>query len=240
MRNEIKLLIKLQIVDDKLKEVEMELGDLPEQVERLKTTLEDGEIKINQYLQEIKDNRVKRESLEVQVDEHREKLNQHKEKLFMVQTNREYDAINSEIDQIQVNIDENETQVINLISREDELKQLVEELQTTQKEAGEEFREKYSELNRKLQETEGEKIELVHQREKFVMLVKKPIYAHYERIRKVRDGSGVAFIVNGACGGCFSAIPPQKQVEIGNMTDLNLCEVCGRFLVPNPDNFNDL
>ncbi len=233
MRHEIELLAQLQMVDDELKDVEMELGDLPEQVERLKLILEDGEKKIKQYTLESQDNKVKRDLREVEIDDYREKLGRYKEKLFLVQTNREYDAINSEIDQIQAKIDENETQVLILLSREEELKQLLEDIQQSQDTAGKEFREKNSELIRKLKETEGEKNELLHEREKVFMKMKKPVYAHYERIRNARDGSGVAKVLEGACGGCFSAIPPQKQVEILKMNDIALCETCGRYLIPN-------
>ncbi|HDH57590.1 MAG TPA: hypothetical protein ENF16_03165, partial [Bacteroidetes bacterium] len=41
-------------------------------------------------------------------------------------------------------------------------------------------------------------------------------------------------VYNGACGGCFAAIPPQKLMEISTMADFILCETCGRILV-DPD-----
>jgi hypothetical protein len=34
-----------------------------------------------------------------------------------------------------------------------------------------------------------------------------------------------------ACGGCFNAIPPQKQSEIRLHKKVIVCENCGRILV---------
>ena len=34
-----------------------------------------------------------------------------------------------------------------------------------------------------------------------------------------------------ACGGCFSAIPPQRQMEIKMHKKVIVCENCGRILV---------
>ena len=54
----------------------------------------------------------------------------------------------------------------------------------------------------------------------------------FERIRKnYRNGLAVVSIVRDACGGCFNAIPPQKQSEIRQHKKIMVCENCGRVLV---------
>jgi predicted nucleic acid-binding Zn-ribbon protein len=54
----------------------------------------------------------------------------------------------------------------------------------------------------------------------------------YERIRKnYRNGLAVVPIVRDACGGCFNAIPPQRQSEIRQRKKIIVCENCGRILV---------
>ena len=231
MRKELGNLIKLQEIDDSLMELEMELGNLPENVEKLKSTLEKGILSIEAYDKENKENLVRRHQLELEVDTHNEQLKKYKEQLFQVQTNREYDAINSQIDDVQVKINEIENETIQLYTREEELKGLLEELRNTQEVASKDFAEKDAELKKKLEETEGEKLDLVNERKTIVESLKKPVYKHYERIRLARDGKGVAYVYSDACGGCFSTIPPQRLVEIENMTDFIFCETCGRILV---------
>lgn len=239
MRDELANLVRLQQIDESLMELDLELGDLPEQVENLRKTLEESSRAIEEYEVENRENLTRRNLLEVEIDSLNEQLKKYKEQIFLVQTNREYDAINMEIDKVQESIHENENQVIQLYSREEELKELLDELKNTQVTSGEEYKEKGTELKKKLEETEDEKIYLQNEREKIVVRLKKPVYNHYERIRKARDGKGLAYVYNNACGGCFSTIPPQRLVEIENMTDFIFCETCGRILVMNPDEFSD-
>ena len=56
--------------------------------------------------------------------------------------------------------------------------------------------------------------------------------ASYEKIRKsYRNGLAVVAVERDACGGCFNAIPPQKQSEIKQHKKVMICENCGRILV---------
>ena len=237
MQEEIAHLIMLQQIDDELMELQLELGDLPEQVEILRITLEESQRTTEEYEIESKENMIKRHQLEMEIDDLNEQLKKYKDQLFLVHTNREYDAINSEIDKVQEGINERENQVLELYTREEELKELLEELQKTQITAREEYEDKNTELQRKLRETDEEKLQLQHERDKLVRLFKKPVYDHYERIRNARDGKGVAYVYNSACGGCYYTIPPQKLVEIENMSDFIFCENCGRILVMNPEEY---
>jgi hypothetical protein len=54
----------------------------------------------------------------------------------------------------------------------------------------------------------------------------------YDRIRKnYRNGLAVVPVLRDACGGCFNAIPPQRQSEIKQRKKIIVCENCGRILV---------
>jgi len=54
----------------------------------------------------------------------------------------------------------------------------------------------------------------------------------YDRIRNnYRNGLSVVPVMRDSCGGCFNAIPPQKQSEIKQHKKIIVCENCGRILV---------
>ena len=54
----------------------------------------------------------------------------------------------------------------------------------------------------------------------------------YKRIRKnSRNGLAVVSVERNACGGCFSKIPPQRQLDIQMHKRVIVCEHCGRILV---------
>ena len=62
--------------------------------------------------------------------------------------------------------------------------------------------------------------------------VEPRLLTSYEKIRgNFRNGLAVVPVVRDACGGCFYAIPPQKQSEIKQHKKIIACENCGRILV---------
>ena len=57
----------------------------------------------------------------------------------------------------------------------------------------------------------------------------------FKRIRSnARNGLAVVAIDRDACGGCFSRIPAQRQLDIRSRKKIIVCEFCGRILV-DPD-----
>ena len=62
--------------------------------------------------------------------------------------------------------------------------------------------------------------------------VDERLMTSYVKIRKsYRNGLAVVPVERDACGGCFYAIPPQKQSEIKQHKKIMICENCGRILV---------
>ena len=57
------------------------------------------------------------------------------------------------------------------------------------------------------------------------------LLASYDRIRNnYHNGLAVVPVERDSCGGCFHAIPPQKQSEIKLRKKIMVCENCGRIL----------
>ena len=62
--------------------------------------------------------------------------------------------------------------------------------------------------------------------------VEERLLVSYDRIRKnYRNGLAVVPVERDACGGCFNAVPPQKQSDIRQRKKIIVCENCGRILV---------
>ena len=62
--------------------------------------------------------------------------------------------------------------------------------------------------------------------------VDERLLASYDRIRtNYHNGLAVVPVERDSCGGCFHAIPPQKQSEIKLRKKVMVCENCGRILV---------
>jgi uncharacterized protein len=232
VREAVKLLTELQAIDDELKDIAMERGDLPEEVERLTARISEHEAFIQSRKAELEDSGKEITDSGAVLAEALEKQQKLQQQLYSVKNTREYDAVTAELTFVKDEITKSESGITSHTNRKAELARLIED-RTVQLEAvRSEVSVKSADLKEKLAETAEEERLLTERRDGVVAKIMKPLYAHYERIRKAKDGRGVARIMDGACGGCFAVIPPQTQANIRKLSDIVLCETCGRIIVP--------
>ncbi len=228
---ELNHLVRLQRIDNQLAELLDEKGDLPEQLLSLKREIDKYEELVRQIENELAMNSETKRQRERIMEEARERLKKSQATIFNVKTTREYDAISSEIEQAKAQIAESERIIIELLSQDEEKQSLMLQHKKHLEEVKKEYNERRKEMQERLDDNFEEEQKLQQEREELVLMLKKQVYAHYERIKKIRDGVGVATLSDGACSYCFSMIPPQRQAEVRRMDDIILCEVCGCILV---------
>ena len=91
---------------------------------------------------------------------------------------------------------------------------------------------KREELTSIIAETEKDEARLREKSKEQEQFIDERYLTGYKRIRNAaRNGLAVVTIDRDACGGCFSAIPPQRQMEIKMHKKVIVCENCGRILV---------
>lgn len=232
VREAITLLTELQQIDDDLRDIAAERGDLPEEVERLGARIQADELFIAERKQGLTEAAHTLSEQTAALEDGKAKLAKFQQQLYAVKTTREYDAITVETNFVKDLIAGAEQAIADLTARKADLTRTIEERLTLLVEVRAAEQVKAAELKEKLAETEEEERQLLHRRENIVVRLQKPLYAHYERIRIAKDGRGVARMMDNACGGCFAVIPPQTQVNIRKLIDITLCETCGRILVP--------
>lgn len=231
MKKELQLLIELQKIDNQFRELEISMGTLPQELERLEkeeAELNGGREQSEIRLKELELDLTKREKRH---DELKSKVGALQERLFATQTNQEYEAVTREIDWHQDALAENEQSMQTGMEQQEELQKHLADSQTRSVELAEtlvRMREQYDEHNKATASRVGE---LEKQRSEMAAQVPKPLLAHYERIRHAKDGRGVVSVHRASCGGCFQTLPPQKINQVRRMDDLMLCEICGRILI---------
>ena len=93
---------------------------------------------------------------------------------------------------------------------------------------------KKAELEKIIGETDKEEKHYNKQATDARVHVEPRLLASYDRIRNnYRNGLAVVPVERDSCGGCFHAIPPQRQSEIKLRKKIIVCENCGRILVDN-------
>jgi uncharacterized protein len=232
LKNELHLLIELQKIDNQFRDLEVSKGTLPQELERLEK--EERELTAareshNHRVTELNLDLKKRETRDVEL---KEKVRLLQERLFATQTNQEYEAVTREIDWHQDAIGDNDKVMQDGLEELDAVTNSLTEGTERESERSkllERMRAQYEEHN---VSTAGIAKELDVKREALVEKIPKPLMGHYERIRKAKDGRSVVSIYRGtSCGGCFQTLPPQKINQVRHMSDLVLCEICGRVII---------
>ncbi|MFQ5486627.1 MAG: zinc ribbon domain-containing protein, partial [Desulfobacterales bacterium] len=172
---------------------------------------------------------------EGEVDLLKENLEKFQNQLYSVTTNRQYDAITMQIENVNEKISEGDKNKKEFEKKEQELTEKTQQLQDKIEILEQNLQVKERELHEKIKSTEDEFQLYQQKRLELASQIKKPVLYQYERIRKVKGATTVVEINKYACGGCFSAIPPQKAVEVRHMNQLILCESCGRIMVYTND-----
>jgi predicted nucleic acid-binding Zn-ribbon protein len=232
VEEKLSAVLELQKIDSKVDEIKtlkgelpMEVKDLEDEIEGLKTRLSNvnAEIdSISSFVQQKNDN--KKDAV-AQI----KKLEKQQEN---VKNNREFEAINKEVE-----YQELEVQVADKHMRDAELELGGRIDVRTRTEAKinnltEALESKKNELEKIIAETEKEEAALTRESDKAKEHVDARLLSAYERIRtSYSNGLAVVPIVRDSCGGCFNVIPPQRQSEIRQRKKIIVCEHCGRILV---------
>ena len=230
MQATIQNLVNLQGIDNKLSEIEMLRGDLPKQVESLKSELTELEDEITSDRNSIDAFNKEKTDITNEQALNKEKLTKFQDQLYKATSNKEYEATSSQIEFCEQEIDRIKMRIIEIdpkvMEMEEGLKPKVEKLTALQND----YQERENELNVKISETSKEEDELKERRHMTLGKIRKDVLNKYERIRKAKNGIAVAPIVKSSCGGCFNQIPPQIIIELKKKDMIRTCEYCGRII----------
>jgi predicted nucleic acid-binding Zn-ribbon protein len=225
-------LVALQKIESKLDEIHILKGELPMEVADLEDEIQGLHARQVRIEEEINGVTEFIEQRKAAIKEAEALVKKYEKQSANVKNNREFEAINKEMEMQQLEMKLAEKHI------KDATEEIAEKAVTLEK-AKKNIAAKESVLVNK--KSELEKIITANEKEEkhFNKLaadarehVVSRLLASYEKIRKsYRNGLAVVPVERDACGGCFNAIPPQKQSEIKQHKKIMICENCGRILV---------
>lgn len=231
MQEKLRFLFALQQVDTQLHEVEELKGDLPSIVAELQTKADAMAAKIKELNSFIKQSKVDRDKADMQILDLGQKVEKYKGQQLQVKSNKQYDALTREIESAEQLAIKLEKDMGVMEGKMQVAHQDGENLAKELEDVSAELKERQKELREVSKEHEKEELKLRHDREKLQARISKEDYERYERIRGAKGGTAIVLIKRGACGGCYSRIPPQKILELRQSERFFMCENCGRVLI---------
>ncbi|HRE50311.1 MAG TPA: C4-type zinc ribbon domain-containing protein [Flavitalea sp.] len=225
-------LVTLQKIESKIDEVQILKGELPMEVSDLEdevTGLNARQTRIEEEINGIQEFISQKKA---QIAEAEALIKKYEKQSENVKNSREFEAINKEIEmqQLEMKLSEKHIKDAN-----EEIAEKVTLLDKAKKNlAGKEtiLTAKKGELEKIIASTEKEEKQFNKLSSEAREKVESRLLTSYDRIRaNYRNGLAVVPVERDACGGCFNAIPPQRQSEIRQRKKIIVCENCGRILV---------
>ncbi len=230
MRNNLELLLKLQVIDYDLGELERSKDYLPDMMENLNREIEDSKQRLAETTEELSTARMTRAALELELKTKEAELQKYQQQMMSIKTNKEYDALVAQIDAIKTGISDNESKLLGVMERMENLEKEVVTLEEKQTQilANNEkqllvLREKIDSIGTKVTNKQAD-------RDEVVAAIPRDTLSAYERIRKGRGGRAIVPIKKRACSSCFKALTPRKIQEIRRNDDVLPCDYCGCLL----------
>lgn len=232
VEDRLKNLYQLQTILSEIDRIRTLRGELPLEVEDLEDTIEGLKTRIENTNGEITGLRQRVSELNGKIEEANAQLAKYKEQINNVSNSREYDLLTKEIE-----FQELEVELANKRIREARTLTASKEEALAKSQAELDGRisdldVKKNELDEIIAETKADEEKLREKAKNLEAAIEPRLLQSFKRIRKnSRNGLGIVYVQRDACGGCFAKIPPQRQLDVRMRKKIIVCEYCGRILI---------
>ncbi|MBL6963536.1 MAG: hypothetical protein ISR55_06915 [Bacteroidetes bacterium] len=234
IEKQLRALYHLQLIDTRLDNLRNVRGELPIEVHDLEDEIIGLETRIENSTSQIDELRESIESFKARIAESNALILKYESQQMHVKNNREYVAISKEMELQKLEIMATEKKIKEITSQIEERQKQSDEASAELKEKKLDLVDKEKELKDIIGETEIEENDILKLREAAEQQIEERLLKAYNKIRVTyQNNLSVVPIARDACGGCFSQIPPQRQLDVRLHLKIIVCENCGRILVDN-------
>lgn len=230
IKEQIGLLIQLQVVDGEIYELNREKNDMPGKIKLIEENLEHKNSGIKQAEENLKNLQLKLKEKEINLQQKEEQINKFQTQLYQLKTNKEYTAMLTEIGGLKADNSLIEEDVIRLMDEIDLVKKKISEEKELFKIEGQKAQKEKDVIDTRGKEIEAMLSGLNANRETIAQHIDKQVLARYERVLKNKEGLAMAAVENGSCGGCHMNLPPQVISEVKIREEIIICGNCLRIL----------
>ena len=232
VEDKLKALHQLQVIDTKVDKIRIIRGELPLEIEDLADLIGGLNTRLEKFDAELvtitDDIAANKNTIALATDA----IEKYEKQLKNIKNNREFTSLTKEVEyqNLEIQIAEkkkiqNDADVLHKTVIINACKEQIAERE-------EELKIKQAELDEIIKETEKEEKALMADSAKAEKVIDDRLLGAYKRIRsKVANGMAVVSVDRNACGGCFSEIPPQRQLDIQMHKKVIACEHCGRIMI---------
>ena len=232
VEEKLKALYKLQKIKSEVDKIRTLRGELPLEVQDLEDEIAGLQTRVEKYQQEVKTLEANITAKKNEITDAKGLIKKYEEQQNNVRNNREFESLAKEIEYQTLEIELCEKRIREFTTQIEDKKKIIEESQTKFDERSIDLDAKKKELEDIISDTKKEEDDLSNEAASVEKVIEERLLTAFKKIRKnARNGLSVVTVERDACGGCFSNIPPQRQLDIKSRKKIIVCEYCGRILV---------
>ncbi len=234
MLPDLKLVIRLQEIDNRLADLAREITALPKHIAEIEKKLVSHERKLEADRAALAANQKERKQCEGEIQVQEQKISKLKDQMLQAKTNEQYRAFQNEIDFCQKEIRKLEDRILELMGESEPLDVNVKAADVALKAEKAQVALESEQARARTADDEKASRELGKERAEIVSAVTPAVYQRYTRVCRARKGIGIAEALDGRCNACHLAMRPQFFQDLKRGTEVMACESCLRILYYNP------
>jgi predicted nucleic acid-binding Zn-ribbon protein len=230
VRAELEQLLILQDRQQKIRQIENEIKNLPLQRKHLESQLAESAANLEAIKHKARQVEVERKKLELDVGTRNESINRLKTQQYQTRKNDEFQAMGHEIKRYEDEIQKLEDQELELMDQGDKLKVEVTAEEKKASAMKDSISRQMNDLGEKSKVLETRLQGLSKERKELAEKMDEDVLGRFERLFASKGDSAIVAIEHGVCTGCHMklTIATVKAAEGGK--EIVNCEQCGRIL----------
>ncbi|MGD1103593.1 MAG: C4-type zinc ribbon domain-containing protein [Terriglobia bacterium] len=230
MHPDLKAVVEVQQLDQRVAELTVQIDSLPTQIQTLQSQLDDFIHTHEERKKRLAANLKERKDLEGDSKVIQEKITKHKDQLYQVKTNEQYRAMLKEIEGEEGNNRKIEDQILEKMIEAEDIQKHVQEAAARLEGEKARVAAEIKRLQDERQKELDERGRLQARRKEVAAALSGSVLALYERIRSYRPGAAVVEVRDGLCTACNVRLRPQVYNEVRTGEAVLTCENCSRIL----------
>jgi len=234
MLPDLKLVVRLQDLDNRVAELTREIAKLPKHIAEIERKLVAHQRKLEADRAALTANQKDRKRMESEIQSQQQKISKLRDQMLQAKTNEQYRAFQTEIEFCENEIRKAEDRILELMSESEPLDAAVRAADEALKGERAQVEAEKKEAHERTAGVKKSVDELQSERKQIVAGLTPAIHRRYENIRKHRRGVAVAEALEGRCNACNMAMRLQFFQDLRRGDQVMMCESCGRILHYNP------
>jgi predicted nucleic acid-binding Zn-ribbon protein len=227
---ELEQLLVLQDRQQKIRQIQTEIGTVPLQRKSLESQLATSAAGVEALKQKARQTEIDRKKLELDAGTRTESITRLKTQQYQTRKNDEFQAIGHEIERYENEIRKIEDEELELMVEADKVKG---DLAAEEKKAAtvkESIGRQITDLDEKSKVLQARLEELTKERSELAGKIDEDVLGRFERLFNSKGDAAVVALEHEVCTGCHMKVTTQTAHRVKAGKEIVSCENCGRIL----------